>query len=140
MENMLDKSTNGGYYIYVNSSIYSKGEGAMTTISTPQVTSIAQIRALHDRLIKAEALVANNKVHPVYGLANHYFVEGSHDRYLVNGECVCPDATNRIELIKGLCKHRLAAMVYAEQADQPQTKAESPTDSGLEQKIADLFR
>ena len=112
----------------------------MTTQTTVPVNPMAQIKALHDRLIKAEALVANGKVHPVYGLANHYFVEGSHDRYLVNGECVCPDATNRIELIKGLCKHRLAAMVYAEQADQPQTKAESPTDPDLEQKIANLFR
>jgi hypothetical protein len=45
-----------------------------TTNSTTTVFPVAQIKALHDRLIKAEALVANGKDHPVYGLANHYFV------------------------------------------------------------------
>jgi predicted nucleic acid-binding Zn finger protein len=75
-------------------------------------------------------------------MANHYVVEGSNARYLVNGECRCPDATNRVELTKGLCKHRLAAMVYAEQqakAETPKT-AESPKDEGLASKIADLYR
>jgi hypothetical protein len=42
---------------------------------------------------------------------------------LVNGECRCPDATNRIDLVKGFCKHRLTALLYAE-----------------EEKLADLYR
>jgi hypothetical protein len=44
---------------------------------------------------------------------------------LVNGECRCADAVNRVELIKGLCKHRLASMVYAEQEAKATRKAVS---------------
>ena len=113
--------------------------------STPTVSPIAQIRALHDRLVRAEALVAANKVHPIYGMADHYIVEGSNARYLVNGECLCPDATNRTELLKGVCKHRFAALLYAEQAAQ--TSKSKATDNGvapqneeLEAKIDDLYR
>jgi hypothetical protein len=51
----------------------------------------------------------------------HYIVEGKEAKYLINGSCICPDAANRPEL-KGLCKHKLAATIYAEQeaiADTP---------------------
>jgi predicted nucleic acid-binding Zn finger protein len=114
-----------------------------TTNGTPQVSPVAQIEALYDRLSRARTLVANNKVHPIYGMANHYVVEGSNARYLVNGSCNCPDATNRVELTKGLCKHRLAAMVYAEQQAKatPTSEAESPErDEELERKVNDLYR
>jgi predicted nucleic acid-binding Zn finger protein len=115
----------------------------MTTINgTHTVSTIAQIEAIYDRLSKARTLVANGKVHPVYGMADHYIVDGSSAKYLVNGECRCPDAANRVELTKGLCKHRLAAMVYAEQqATATPNLDESPErDEELERKVADLFR
>jgi predicted nucleic acid-binding Zn finger protein len=87
-------------------------------------------------------------------MANYYVVESSNARYLVNGSCNCPDATNRVELTKGLCKHRLAAMVYAEQQGKAETSkatTESPQadddvnflsndDPEFAQKINDLFR
>jgi hypothetical protein len=118
-----------------------------TTNGTPQVSPVDQIEALYDRLSRARTLVANNKVHPIYGMADHYIVEGSNARYLVNGECRCPDATNRIDLVKGFCKHRLAALVYAEQLAKAgkskangKAKAESPKDEALETKINDLYR
>src|SRR3712207_3981771 len=119
----------------------------MTTTSTPpQVSPVAQIRALHERLIKEEAVVANGKVAPVYGMDNYFVVEGSNNaRYLVNGSCCCPDAQQRAELTKGHGKHRLAAILYAEQQAQAETaqtdkpkatrkaKAESPQSE--EQKV-----
>jgi predicted nucleic acid-binding Zn finger protein len=92
-----------------------------TIISNPQLSSVAKIEALYDRLTRARTLVADNKVHPVYGLVDHYIVEGREAKYLVNGNCICPDAVNRLEL-KGLCKHKLAALVYAEQ----EAKAQPP--------------
>jgi predicted nucleic acid-binding Zn finger protein len=110
---------------------------------TPQVSPVAQIEALYDRLSKAKTLVVNDKVHPIYGMANCHVVEGNNARYLVNGECRCPNATNRVELTKGLCKHRLAAMVYAEQqgkAETPKATTESPQDEELRQKVNDLYR
>jgi hypothetical protein len=117
------------------------------TSSTPTVSPIAQIEALYDRLSKAKALLANGKVSPVYGIADHYIVEGSNAKYLVNGECLCPDATNRSELLKGFCKHRFAALLYAEQTAQtskpkatPTTAESSERDEGLEHKVSDLYR
>jgi hypothetical protein len=76
------------------------------TPSTTNVSPITQIEALYDRLSRARELVAKGKVHPIYGMENYYIVEGSNARYRVNGSCNCPDATNRAELTKGLCKHR----------------------------------
>jgi predicted nucleic acid-binding Zn finger protein len=119
----------------------------MTTTSTPQVNPVAQIRALHDRLLRAEALVADGKVHPVIEMSDHYIVESSKGYYLVNDECTCPDFTTRTDLIKTYCKHRLAALVYADQqvqADQlkatRKSEAESPKkDEELERKVSDLY-
>jgi hypothetical protein len=117
----------------------------MTTPGNPQVSLVAQIRALHDRLVRAEDLVADNKVHPVYGMVDHYIVEGKEAKYLVNGSCICPDSVNRPEL-KGLCKHKLAATIYAEQhaiADNTQvavtTRVATEPDRSLEDKLADLY-
>jgi hypothetical protein len=119
----------------------------MTTTSTPTVSPVAKIEALYDRLTRARTLVADNKVHPVYGMAGHYFVEGKEAKYLVNGSCICPDSVNRPEL-KGLCKHKLAATIYFEQqaiADNPQVAqaikktAHPESDRTLEDQLADLY-
>jgi uncharacterized Zn finger protein len=118
-----------------------------TTNGTPTLSPVAKIEALYDRLTRARTLVADNKVHPVYGMADHYFVEGKEAKYLVNGSCICPDSVNRPEL-KGLCKHKLAATIYAEQeaiANNPQVaKATKKTalpesDRTLEDQLADLY-
>ncbi len=113
-----------------------------TKNGTPQVSPVAQIRALHDRLIRAEVLVADNRVHPAVNLPGHYIVQGNAGFYVINGECHCADATNRTDLLKGYCKHRLAALVYAEQMDSSKDLAsnESPQkDEGLAEKLADLY-
>ena len=77
---------------------------------------IQKIEALHCRLEKAREIVAEGKVRPVLGMDEHFTVESStgEGHYLVNATCSCPDATNRTELTKGLCKHRLAVLVYLE--------------------------
>jgi hypothetical protein len=97
----------------------------MTTTSNSQVSSITQIRALHDR----------------------YIVEGNAGFYVVNGACCCDDAINRAELLKGHCKHRLAALLSAEEASQEskpkatrKVTADSPRDEELEAKVNDLYR
>ena len=114
----------------------------MTTSDAPAISPVTRIEALYDRLTRARALIADNKVHPVYGMADHYIVEGKEAKYLVNGSCICPDSVNRPEL-KGLCKHKLAATIYAEQeAKAPaikESKAESPRNEDLEAKITDLY-
>jgi hypothetical protein len=121
----------------------------MATTSNPQISPIARIEALYDRLTRARTLVADNKVHPVYGMADHYIVEGKEAKYLVNGSCICPDAVNRPEL-RGLCKHKLAATIYAEQqaiADNPKaaptikkTPSATPeSDRTLEDQLTDLY-
>jgi hypothetical protein len=120
-----------------------------TTNGTPTVSPVTRIEALYDRLTRARTLVADNKVHPVYGMADHYFVEGKEAKYLVNGDCICPDAVNRPE-IKGLCKHKLAATIYAEQqaiADTPRVAsatnktntAPPESDRSLDDKLEDLY-
>jgi predicted nucleic acid-binding Zn finger protein len=104
----------------------------MTTISPA-----ATIRALNDRLNRAESLVAEGKVHPVYGMSDHYIVEGKDAQYLVNGRCICPDSANRTEL-RGWCKHKLAASIYAEQ----EAKADTPQPAWTEEdevKLKELF-
>ncbi|HZA24555.1 MAG TPA: hypothetical protein VFA32_18480 [Dehalococcoidia bacterium] len=121
----------------------------MTTETTPQLSPVAKIRMLHDRLVKAETLVASGKVHPVYGMADHYIVEGKEAKYLVNSACICPDSVNRPEL-KGLCKHKLAVTIYAEQeaiandlqvAKATKKASTSPPESDrtLEDQLADLY-
>ena len=111
-----------------------------TTNGTPQVSPVAQIEALYDRLTRARTLVAQGKVSPVYGMAGHYFVEGSSAKYLVNGECRCPDATHRVDLVKGYCKHRLAALVYAEQQVKATDNGVALQNQELETKLNDLYR
>ena len=75
---------------------------------------IEKIEALHCRLERAREIVAQDKVKLVLGMDEHYTVESStgEGHYLVNSTCSCPDAQNRTELTKGLCKHKLAVLVY----------------------------
>ena len=119
------------------------------TSTTPALSPVAKIEALYDRLTRARILVADNKVHSVYGMAGHYIVEGKEAKYLVNGSCIFPDSVNRPEL-KGLCKHKLAVTIYAEQQDKAQdpkvvkatkTANTAPPESGryLEDQLADLY-
>ena len=77
---------------------------------------IKKIEALHCRLQKAQGIVADSRVKPVLGMTEHYVVESSagEGHYLVNDTCSCPDAANRSELTDGLCKHKLAVLVYQE--------------------------
>jgi hypothetical protein len=114
------------------------------TSSSLQISPVARIEALYDRLTRARTLIADNKVHPVYGMVDHYIVEGKEAKYLVNGNCICPDSVNRPEL-KGLCKHKLAATIYQEQhaADNTQvavtTRVATEPDRSLEDQLADLY-
>jgi predicted nucleic acid-binding Zn finger protein len=115
----------------------------MTTTENPQVSPIAQIRALYDRLAKAEELVAKGKVEPIYNMPRYFIVQGKDTRYLVNGSCNCPDATHRTELLKGYCKHRLAVLLYAEQqgiaAPATLETASPEIERTLEDKLEDLY-
>ena len=91
------------------------------------MTSVIQkIEALHCRLERAREIVAQDKVRPVLGMDDHYTVESSAGtgHYLVNSTCSCPDAVNRTELTKGLCKHKLAVIVYTE-AQEAATEAKA---------------
>jgi predicted nucleic acid-binding Zn finger protein len=103
----------------------------MITTPSPKVSQISRIKALRDRLNKAEELVRDGKVHSVVDMLDHWVVEGSHGHYLVNNNCSCPDFVHRTDLIETYCKHHLAAMLYAEQVAQ---------DEDLEKKVQDLYR
>ena len=85
---------------------------------------IEKIEALHCRLEKARQIVADSRVKPVLGMDEHYTVESSdgNGHYLVNSTCSCPDAANRSELTKGLCKHKLAVLVYMEAQEAGEQK------------------
>jgi predicted nucleic acid-binding Zn finger protein len=109
----------------------------MTIATTkPQVTQITRIKALRDRLIKAEELAREGKVHPVIDMPDHWVVEGTDRHYLVNNSCFCPDFLHRTHLLEGYCKHRLAALLYAEEHQQPEPSGKEE----LERNIADLYR
>ena len=120
----------------------------MTTETAPQLSQVSKIHMLHDRLVKAEALVATGKVHPAVNMPGHYIVEGSNGFYILNGACHCEDAVNRPEL--KYCKHRLSVEIFKEQqalADNPKvskaTKTANTTppetDRTLEDKLEDLY-
>jgi len=107
----------------------------MTTTTKPQVTQIARIKALRDRLNKSEELVKQGKVHPVTRIPGYHMVERSQGHYLINQTCHCGDFINRTDLLEGYCKHRLSALLYAEEHQQPE-----PSSKGeLERKINDLY-
>jgi hypothetical protein len=114
--------------------------------SKPHAPLVAQIKALHDRLLKAEILVAYGKAHQVVDMEGHYLVEGIKEPYLVkDGKCSCPDAANRNGLINGHCKHVLATILYQQELGLARPSAPHPegppTDKGqdIESKINDLY-
>jgi hypothetical protein len=121
----------------------------ITSQVTPGLNSqppiVAQIRALHDRLLRAEILASTGKVHQVVDMPDHYLVEGSKGPYLVQGgRCSCPDVASRNGLINGHCKHLLASMIYHQELG-PAWTAKSvsnglSTDKELEAKVADLYK
>jgi len=71
---------------------------------------IQKIEALHQRLERAREIVADGRVQSVLGMEEHFVIQSSTGQgyYMVNDTCTCPDAKERSELTKGLCKHRLA--------------------------------
>lgn len=81
---------------------------------------IEKIEALHQRLERARQLLTDDKVHSVLGMTEHYVIQSSHESgyYLVNGTCSCPDSQERSELTKGLCKHKLATLLYQETQEE----------------------
>ena len=81
---------------------------------------IEKIEALHQRLERAREIVAEGRVQPVLGMDEHYVIQSSTGQgyYMVNDSCTCPDARERNELTKGLCKHRLAALLYQEAQEE----------------------
>jgi len=74
------------------------------------VSAVKQIEALNSRLEKAREIAESGMVHPILNMDSHYAVEATNGEgfYLVNGSCNCPDASQRIEIHKGWCKHKLA--------------------------------
>jgi hypothetical protein len=139
-----------GYGHLHNTTNLQERKGTMTvTSSTPTASPIAQIEALYDRLSRARTLVAGSKFHPVVNMPDLYVVEGSAGFYIVNDTCCCNDAASRNDLIKGHCKHKLAALLYSEQQSQAENntpkatrkaQADSPRDEELESKVPDLYR
>jgi hypothetical protein len=96
---------------------------------------------VQERRAKAEALVASGKVRPVYGRPGEFVVEGTGRVYVVGASCVCPDSINRHD-IKGQCKHKLAATIFAQQrqvVNNPQTPQASTSERSLEELIAELY-
>ena len=65
---------------------------------------------LHSRLDKAQVLVLGAHVTLDDGIATVTSETDSAVRYTVNGTCDCPDAQRNTQ--KGMCKHRLALMIY----------------------------
>jgi hypothetical protein len=92
-----------------------------------QAPIVAWIRALHDRLLRAEILASAGKVHPVVDMPDAYIVEGTKGPYLVKeGKCPCPDAANRNGLTDGNCKHLLAALLYGQEVTPTETTESTP--------------
>ncbi len=95
-------------------------------------TVIEKIEALAQRLERARQLVAENKVSRVLGVDDHFTVESTTGTgsYLINGNCSCPDAKNRDELTKGLCKHKLATLLFVEANPEPHDVEQDKKDLG----------
>jgi hypothetical protein len=71
-------------------------------------------------------------------MPGHHIVEGNAGFYVVNGTCCCDDAANRSDLIKGYCKHRLVAVLYAEQQGGTAPATLEP-DRSLEDQLEDIY-
>jgi hypothetical protein len=123
-------------------------------MTTPTISPIQQIEALHQRLVKAREIVAAGKVHPIIGLETHYTVQASTGGfYLVNGECTCPNAQERADIHRGWCKHMLAVEIYKEspkqspeespkakraKRNQPET-VDATLSEEIQNKVAELY-
>jgi hypothetical protein len=120
----------------------------LTQAPNTQAPIVAQIRALHDRLLRAEILASTGKVHSVVDMPDAYIVEGTKGPYLIKDvKCPCPDATNRNGLTDAHCKHLLATLLYCQEVGASKTGTGpapkgTSTDTGhdLESKIQDLYR
>ena len=82
---------------------------------------IDKIDAVSQRLERARDLVRAGKVRRVINRPDHFTVEASTNQgaYLVNSSCSCPDSEYRSELTNGLCKHKLAVVLFTEAKEEP---------------------
>ena len=102
-----------------------------------------EVKALAERLARAEALVAAGAVKPITGLPEHFaVVNGSGDSlYLVHLRadgtacCSCPDYVERQSKVDQPCKHILSSEHYAaapKAASEPKTAKRTKTDAPQE--------
>ena len=77
---------------------------------------IDKIDAVAQRLERAREIVRAGKVRRVINQPDYFVVEASASKgaYLVNSSCSCPDSAYRNELTNGLCKHKLAVVLFTE--------------------------
>ena len=106
------------------------------------------VKGLADRLVKAEALVADGAVFPVAGLTGYavvrngdgtqmYFVryESGHER------CTCPDFQNRQGAANLPCKHLLACELVLGSNPQPTPPADAePVQTTAERDALQTLR
>lgn len=93
---------------------------------------IDKIQAMTQRLDRAKELVMSGKV--IQASENEFVVrsQAGKGEYQVNAAgCNCPDA-QKAELTKGICKHRLATLLWLRHSQQTSDQAEG------EQSVADL--
>ncbi len=99
---------------------------------------VEKIEALHERLQRAKGIVADGRVSPILGMDEHFTVASSTGMgsYLVNGTCSCPDANDerRRELTRGVCKHKLAVVLYLEANEGSETDGNDDADDDTDDK------
>ena len=81
---------------------------------------IDRIDAVSQRLERAREIVRAGKVRRIINNLDHFVVEASTNQgaYLVNSSCSCPDSEYRSELTNGLCKHKLAVVLFTESKEE----------------------
>jgi uncharacterized Zn finger protein len=86
---------------------------------------IDRIDAVSQRLERAREIVRAGKVRRVINEPDYFVVEASTNQgaYLVNSSCSCPDLEYRSELTDGLCKHKLAVVLFTEAKEGTQEAA-----------------
>ena len=85
------------------------------------VSVIDRTDAVSQRIERARDLVRAGKVRRVINSRDHFVVEASTNQgaYLVNSSCSFPDSEYRSELTNGPCKHKLAVVLFTEEAGSP---------------------
>ena len=77
---------------------------------------IDHIDTMHERLQKVRQIANSGSVHHVDGMQDVYAVQASNGTawYLVNlyQSCSCPDFRVPGEALHGICKHRLACLLF----------------------------